>query len=96
VNTAPFQSPYATITVNHPPTCSFVGEVGLTGVVPLSKNLDQRCGYFGMWLTGLAQPTRQLSGQVLIPSGVNEPEGTLTTNGSVVLQGVSLGLEGRW
>ena len=96
VDTAPFQSPYATITVNHPPTCSFVGEVGLTGVVPLSKNLDLRCGYFGMWLTGLAQPTRQLSGQVLIPTGVNEPKGTLTTNGSVVLQGVSLGLEGRW
>jgi hypothetical protein len=24
------------------------------------------------------------------------PSGTLTTNGGVVLQGVSLGLEGRW
>jgi hypothetical protein len=96
VNTAPFQSPYATITVNHPATCSFVGEVGLTGVVPLRKNLDLRCGYFGMWLSGLAQPVRQLGGQQLIPSGAYEPKGTLTANGSVVLQGVSLGLEGRW
>ena len=96
VNTAPFQSPYATVTVNHPPTCSFMGEVGLTGVMPLRKNLDLRCGYVGMWLTGLAQPTRQLSGQSLIPTAVNTPQGSLTTNGSVILQGVSLGLEGRW
>jgi len=96
VNTFPFQSPYATITVNHPPTCSFMGEVGLTGVVPLRKNLDLRCGYVGMWLTNLAQPTRQLSGQQLIPSGGVDPSGTLVTNGGVVLQGVSLGLEGRW
>ncbi|MFM7291620.1 MAG: BBP7 family outer membrane beta-barrel protein [Planctomycetia bacterium] len=96
VNTAPFQSPYATVTLNHPPTCSFVGEVGLTSVIPLRSNLDLRLGYFGMWLSGLAQPTRQLSGQQLIPSGAYEPQGTLTTNGSVVLQGVSLGLEGRW
>jgi hypothetical protein len=96
VNTFPFQSPYATATVNHPPTCSFMGEVGLTGVLPLHKNLDLRVGYVGMWLAGLAQPTRQLSGQTLIPSAAYEPAGTLTTNGSVILQGVSLGLEGRW
>ncbi len=95
-NTAPFQSPYATITLNSPATCSFVGEVGLTGVVPLRKNLDLRCGYFGLWLTSLAQPTRQLSGQTLDPTGALPPSGTLTSNGSVVLQGVSLGLEGRW
>jgi hypothetical protein len=49
-----------------------------------------------MWLTGLAQPTRQLSGQTLIPSPAYTPQGSLTTNGSVILQGVSLGLEGRW
>jgi hypothetical protein len=96
VNTAPFQSTYSTITVNGPANCAFVGEVGLTTVVPLRKNLDLRCGYVGMWLSGLAQPTRQLSGQTLIPSPVDTPTGMLTTNGSVVLQGVSLGLEGRW
>jgi hypothetical protein len=96
VNTAPFESPLATITVNSPAACSFVGEVGLTAVVPILANLDLRCGYFGMWLSSLAQPTRQLSGQTLDPSGGSTPAGTLTTNGSVVLQGVSLGLEGRW
>jgi len=83
------------ISANSPAGCAFVGEVGLTGVVPLRKNLDLRCGYFGLWLSGLAQPTRQLSGQVITPS-TTPPTGSLTTNGALVLQGVSLGLEGRW
>lgn len=77
-----------------PAACSFVGEVGLTGVLPLTCNLDFRFGYFGLWLTGLAQPTQQLSGQQVTP---NSPtSGTLTATGGTLLQGVSLGLEGRW
>ena len=63
-------------------------------MIPLRRNLDLRCGYFGLWLQGLAQPTRQLSGQTL--NQIDPASGTLTTNGGVVLQGVSLGLEGRW
>jgi hypothetical protein len=82
------------VTVNGPAGAAFTGEVGLTGVVPLRRNLDLRVGYFGLWLQGLAQPTRQLSGQTL--NQFDAPSGTLTTNGGVVLQGVSLGLEGRW
>jgi hypothetical protein len=78
-----------------PATCSFAGELGLTGVVPLCCNVDFRFGYFGLWLTSIAQPTNQLSNQVLMPPPV--PTYTsLTTNGNVVLQGLSLGLEGRW
>jgi len=77
-----------------PATCSFAGELGLTGVVPLCCNVDFRFGYFGLWLTSLAQPSNQLSGQVLVPA--NPTYGSLTTNGNVVLQGLSLGLEGRW
>ena len=82
------------ITVNSPAGAAFVGEVGLTGVVPLRRNLDLRVGYFGLWLQGLAQPTQQLSGQTLTATA--PATGTLTANGSLVLQGVSLGLEGRW
>jgi hypothetical protein len=82
------------ITVTSPAGAAFIGEIGLTCVVPLRRNLDFRCGYFGLWLQGIAQPTRQLSGQTLTTDSVTT--GTLTTNGSVVLQGVSLGLEGRW
>jgi len=73
---------------------SFVGEVGLTAVVPLHRNLDLRCGYFGMWLQGIAQPINQLSGQTL--NQFNPPAATITAAGSPILQGVTLGLEGRW
>lgn len=73
---------------------AFMGEVGLTGVIPIHCNLDLRIGYVGFWLESIAQPTEQLSGQVLTQSFA--PEGSLNTAGRVVLQGLSLGLEGRW
>jgi hypothetical protein len=81
-----------------PLNCAFVGELGVTGVVPLASWLDLRVGYFGMWLSGIAQPTQQLSGQVLtIPAGGTDPAvGSINANGSTLVQGVSLGLEGRW
>jgi len=73
---------------------AFAGEVGLTGVMPITNCLDIRFGYFGLWLSGIAQPTQQLTGQQLTPG---QPEdGTINANGGVLLQGVSLGLEGRW
>lgn len=85
----------ASVTVGQSPaSCAFVGEVGLTGAIPITTNLDLRVGYFGLWLSGIAQPTQQLSGQTLSPG--TPATGTLATNGGVVLQGVSLGLEGRW
>lgn len=87
------------VAVNETPlNCAFVGELGLTGVVPVTHWLDLRVGYFGMWLSGIAQPTQQLSGQVLTaPAGGTDPAvGTINANGSTIVQGVSLGLEGRW
>ena len=77
-----------------PAGAAFVGEVGLTGVIPIHCNLDFRIGYVGFWLESIAQPTDQLSGQVLTQS--LQPAGSLNTTGRVVLQGLSLGLEGRW
>ena len=82
-----------------PAACSFAGELGLTGVVPLCCNWDFRFGYFGLWLTSIAQPSNQLSGQKLDAGDVatiGQPTGSLNTSGTVVLQGLSLGLEGRW
>lgn len=87
------------ITINDSPvSCAFVGEIGFTGVVPITSCLDFRFGYFGLWLSGIAQPTQQLSGQVLTaPAGGVEPaSGTINANGGTLVQGVSLGLEGRW
>ena len=76
-----------------PKGAAFVGEVGLTGVMPITRNIDFRVGYLGLWLQGLAQPTNQ-------PLSIN-PNTTLlntalNTTGTAVVQGVTLGLEGRW
>jgi hypothetical protein len=78
-----------------PASCSFVGEVGMTGVMPICENWDFRFGYLGLWLTGLAQPTNQLSGQSIAQGDV-PPAGTLSTVGTAIVQGVTLGVEGRW
>ena len=78
-------------------SAAFVGEVGLTGTLPITCNLSLRVGYLGLWLQGLAQPTNQLRGQTLTSGGPGSPvAGSLNTAGSTVVQGVSLGLEGRW
>ena len=78
-------------------SAAFVGEVGLTGTLPITCNLSLRVGYLGLWLQGLAQPTNQLRGQTLTSGGPGSPvAGSLNTAGSTVVQGLSLGLEGRW
>ena len=80
--------------VGSPDGAAFVGEVGMTAVFPVHCNLDLRVGYFGLWIEGLAQPTNQLSGQDLTQGGSDA--GSLDLTGGVLLQGLSLGLEGRW
>lgn len=76
-----------------PKGASFVGEVGLTGVMPITSNLDLRVGYLGLWLQGLAQPTNQIT---TVDAAAGSIVGSLTTTGTAVVQGVTLGLEGRW
>jgi hypothetical protein len=77
-----------------PDGAAFVGEVGMTAVIPVYCNLDFRVGYFGLWIESIAQPANQLSGQSLTSPGAGQ--GTLDLTGGVVVQGLSLGLEGRW
>lgn len=96
VTTAPF-SFSDTITVSGQPAAgAFVGEVGLTGVVPLGRHFDLRVGYFGLWVEAIAQPVAQLDGQDLTQPAAPPPTGSLTTTGGIVIQGISLGLEGHW
>ena len=73
-------------------SAAFVGELGMTGVMPLTRNIDFRFGYLAFWLEGLAQPTNQFR------SGQYDPTVPIVvdTTGSTVLQGLTLGLEGRW
>jgi hypothetical protein len=83
-----YLGPYST-RADTPKGAAFVGEVGLTGVMPITRNIDFRVGYLGLWLQGLAQPTNQ--SQSLDPAAA-----TLNTTGTAVVQGITLGMEGRW
>ncbi|MEI8228489.1 MAG: BBP7 family outer membrane beta-barrel protein [Planctomycetota bacterium] len=73
---------------------AFVGEVGINGTIPLTNRLDFTFGYLGVWLESIAQPTQQLGSQVL--TQLPPPAGAITTTGGAVVQGLSLGLQGRW
>lgn len=89
----------ASVTANSTPA-AFVGEVGLTGVYALTKSIDFRFGYMGLWLESIVQPTNILSLQNLSGGAVTPPlpaiTGDIAATGGVVLQGLTLGLEGRW
>lgn len=73
---------------------AFVGEAGLTGTWQIRRWIAVRAGYQAFWLGGIATATNQLAGQSLVAG--SPPRGSTGTGGSVVLQGVDLGLEGRW
>lgn len=85
------------ISVNGQPAAgAFVGEVGLTGVMQLGPHFDLRVGYFGLWLEAIAQPVAQLTEQDLTQPASDPATGALVTSGGMVIQGISLGLEGHW
>lgn len=94
--TAPFSFNKSIRVDQSPAGGAFVGEVGLTGVIPLRRNWDFRVGYFGLWLESIAQPSKQLSGQDLTQPEIVPATGSLTTTGAVLVHGLALGLEGRW
>ncbi|MDZ4804386.1 MAG: hypothetical protein SGI90_05965, partial [Candidatus Eisenbacteria bacterium] len=77
-----------------PASGAFAGDVGLTAVVPITQRIDVRLGYYALWLSGIAQPTQQLSGQSLTPG--SPAVGSLNVDGGVLVQGATVGLEGRW
>ena len=99
-STVTYDSPALTESVRvsgTPAGGAFMGELGLTGVIPIHNRWDFRFGYTGFWLESLAQPINQFSGQTLDKNAPGTPVvGSLTTTGRLVLQGLSLGLEGRW
>ena len=72
----------------------FVGEAGLVATWRVRPWLAARAGYQAFWLGGVATATNQLRGQSLVAG--SPARGSTNTGGSVVLQGIDLGLEGRW
>jgi hypothetical protein len=59
----------------------------------LTNWLALRAGYSVFWLSGVAVPADQLSTTNLVPTPATA---TINTNGSVLLHGVTTGLEARW
>jgi len=74
---------------------AFVGELGVTGVHDLTDWLSIRAGYSIFWLGGLATAANQLDVQEICPTTL-PASGATDTGGSVVVQGITLGLEARW
>lgn len=72
---------------------SFFGEVGANGSVRLTDWLSWRAGYSLFWLSGVAVPADQLTAVALAPTPSTP---TINTHGSVLLHGVTTGLEARW
>ena len=72
---------------------AFFGELGANASVRLTNWLSWRAGYSLFWLSGVATPAAQLSTTDI---GVTPATATINTNGSVLLHGVTTGLEARW
>lgn len=73
---------------------AFVGELGVTGVYDVTRWLSLRAGYAIFWLGGLALAPEQYGVNQLCQE--DPIRGATDTAGSVVVQGLSLGLEARW
>jgi hypothetical protein len=93
---------YQTTNVNSPDNIEFVGgtqadqtaffgEFGVNATLQIREWLGWRVGYSLFWLSGVATAAEQLA-------VVNAHAGTagINTNGSVLLQGVTTGIEARW
>ena len=70
---------------------SFFGEVGMYGDITITRWLSWRTGYVVFWGTGLALPAENLS---LVNSTFNS--GTINITESLLVHGVTTGLEARW
>lgn len=72
---------------------SFAGELGLNASLRITDWLSWRAGYSFFWLTGVATPAAQLS-----VTNVNDspPSAMIDTTDSILLHGVTTGLEARW
>lgn len=72
---------------------SFFGEVGANASLKICRWLSWRLGYSVFWLSGVAVPANQWALTSLSPA---PGTATINTNGSVLLHGVTTGLEVTW
>jgi hypothetical protein len=71
---------------------AFFGEVGMYGDIAINRWLSWRTGYVLFWGSGLALPAENLS---LVNSDFGPPREINTTE-SLLVHGVTTGLEARW
>ncbi len=87
-------SPPLTVAVgNEADQTAFFGEVGANASVQLTRWLAWRVGYSVFWLSGVATPAEQLAE---VDALVVPPANGINTEGSVLLHGVTTGVEARW
>jgi hypothetical protein len=72
---------------------SFAGELGINASLRITEWLSWRAGYSFFWLTGVATPAAQLSVTNIKDS---PPSAMIDTTDSILLHGVTTGLEARW
>lgn len=70
---------------------SFFGEVGLNSTYWITDWLAWRAGYVVMWASGVAVAAEQLP-----LNSFGDGTASINTNGSVLLHGVTTGIEARW
>ena len=70
---------------------AFFGEVGLNSTYWITKWLAWRAGYSVFWLSGVATAPQQFP-----LNNFGDGTATINTNGSVMLHGVTTGIEARW
>jgi len=70
---------------------SFMGETGFNASISITRWLAWRAGYSVYWLSGVATAQQQLNASDFATS-----TGKVNTAGSVLLHGVTTGLEARW
>jgi hypothetical protein len=74
----------------------FFGELGVNATLQIRQWLAWRVGYNFFWLSGVATPAEQLSVVNADPLPGEVATVGINTNGSVLLQGISTGIEARW
>ena len=75
---------------------SFVGELGLWGVIRLSETIFIRAGYNIMWIDDVALAVKQIPENEYVTFGLGRPLQGISNDGHLVIHGASLGVELSW
>jgi hypothetical protein len=75
---------------------SFMGEIGLWGIIRISETIFIRAGYNIMWIDDVALAVKQIPENEFVTFGLHRPLEGIATDGHLVIHGASLGVELSW